>query len=217
MDMASTQSPARNARIQTYLGQRKRQTFAEPSRLSVIKVKDAQRAKFSYGKPLNESESDVSGQDGKRGSAQTIGWLLATATNLEQDIETCKKELELVRSLMEEIDQRLQAHDKLPSRKLRDHKVLMAACREYSDSMIQVKKERLRQVRFWASSREMGRSAPAAAPGEWLDVDLEWRNWLSEQAAARSGAWPIEASKDTAWRILGPLPHIIAAYIWLEG
>jgi hypothetical protein len=140
MDMTSAQLPTRNAKIQTYLGQRvssKRQT-AEPSRLSVIKVKDAQKAKFSYGKPLNEGESGVSGEDGKRPPAQTIDWLLATATNLEQDIETCKKELELIRSLMEDIDQRLLRHDKLPSRKLRDHKVVMAACREYSDSMIQV-------------------------------------------------------------------------------
>lgn len=148
MDTAKTQSPAHD-RLETYIADRtgtsklgrrvltKRQT-AEPNRLSFSKAQDAQKAKFSYGKPLSESEPSVSEEDGKRGPGQPIDWLLATAAVLEQDIESSKKELELIRWILEDIDQRLQTNQKPSSRKLRSQKALMAACREYADSMIQV-------------------------------------------------------------------------------
>ncbi|KAK6189239.1 hypothetical protein LQW54_013478 [Pestalotiopsis sp. IQ-011] len=228
MDTAKTQSPAHN-RIETYIADRtgtsklgrrvltKRQT-AEPNRLSFGKAQEAQKAKFSYGKPLSESEPSVSEEDGKRGPGQPIDWLLATAAVLEQDIESSKKELELIRWILEDIDQRWQTNQKPSSRKLRSQKALMAACREYADSMIQAKKQRLMQVNFWVSSRGMRRPVPTAAPEEWLEGDVEWRRWLSEQAAAHSaGGSPIEDRNDAAWRILGPLPHILAAFTWLEG
>jgi hypothetical protein len=97
-----------------------------------------------------------------------------------------------------------------------DQKILIDAFREYSYSMIQNRKERSRQVQFWIGNRRMGRNAPDKAPDEWIDVDLAWRHWLSEQAASRALCTsPIEDVDDTAWRILGPLPHDLAAYDWL--
>ncbi|KAH6639927.1 hypothetical protein BKA67DRAFT_665312 [Truncatella angustata] len=185
----------------------KRQT-AEPPKLSVTKSQEVKKAKFSFGKPLENVDRAIQQEP-------SADWLALTEKNLEQDIETSKKELELIKSILEDIDQWLQI-EKQPGRKIRDQKILMGACREYSDSMIQVRKERLRQTKFWLNSRDMGRSVPVEAPAEWRAVDTEWRHWLGEQAAARSSQSPIEDIDDTAWRILGPLPHILAAYTWLE-
>ncbi|KAK9424468.1 hypothetical protein SUNI508_13569 [Seiridium unicorne] len=215
-DAVERQSPDR--RPSPALGRRhatKRQAV-EPPKLSVVKTQDVQKAKFSYGKPLDGVELSIAEASAEARREAAVDWLAATEKELEQDIDTSKKELELVKSLLEDIDQKLQTERK-PNRKLRDHKILMSACREHSDSMIQVRRERLRQVKFWLGSRDMGRSVPAEAPAEWLAVDIEWRRWLSEQAAARSSVSPIEDADDVAWRILGPLPHILAAYTELES
>ncbi|KAK6065318.1 thiol-specific monooxygenase [Seiridium cupressi] len=215
-DAVESQLPDRRA--SPALGRRhatKRQAV-EPPKLSVVKTQDVQKAKFSYGKPLDGVELSIAEASAEARREAPVDWLAATEKDLEQDIDTSKKELELIKSLLEDIDQKLQTERK-PSRKLRDHKILMSACREHSDSMIQVRRERLRQVKFWLGSRDMGRSVPAEAPAEWLAVDIEWRRWLSEQAAARSSVSPIEDADDVAWRILGPLPQILAAYTELES
>ncbi|KAM0815546.1 hypothetical protein AB5N19_01345 [Seiridium cardinale] len=232
-DAIERQLPDRRA--SPALGRRhatKRQAV-EPPKLSVVKTQDVRKAKFSYGKPLDGVEPSIAEASAEARREAPVDWLAATEKDLEQDIDTSKKELELIKSLLEDIDQKLQTERK-PNRKLRDHKILMSACREHSDSMIQVRqipreceyqcsvleqvrRERLRQVKFWLGSRDMGRSVPAEAPAEWLAVDIEWRRWLSEQAAARSSVSPIEDRDDVAWRILGPLPQILAAYTELES
>ncbi|KAH8202425.1 hypothetical protein TruAng_003410 [Truncatella angustata] len=185
----------------------KRQT-AEPPKLSVTKSQEVKKAKFSFGKPLENVDRAIQQEP-------SADWLALTEKNLEQDIETSKKELELIKSILEDIDQWLQ---RILSTCTHEDLLItnFSAWLFFYDSMIQVRKERLRQTKFWLNSRDMGRSVPVEAPAEWRAVDTEWRHWLGEQAAARSSQSPIEDIDDTAWRILGPLPHILAAYTWLE-
>ncbi|CAJ2510589.1 Uu.00g062140.m01.CDS01 [Anthostomella pinea] len=152
-----------------------------------------------------------------------LDWLVVAEKDVEQDLDTSKKELELIRSIIEDVDGCLAA-EKKPSRTLRDQKMQMGACQEYSSSRCAMLKERLRQVQFWASSRQMGRTIPEKAPGEWQTADLEWRIWLSEQTATKTDQLdqtPVSAleqtvdpENDAAWRIWGPLAHILTAYVW---
>jgi hypothetical protein len=209
----------RLASLQRQRNASKRQT-ATPTDLMCAKSRVVKRAKFSYGKQVNFSGSKEGEKEEEEQAVleeEDTDWLRQTERNTQQDIETSKKELELSKTILEEIEQKMQA-EKKPSHRLRDQKVLIGACKEYSDSRIQILKERSRQVQFWLGSREMGRKVPGKAPAEWLAVDLEWRHWLGEQAAARRDGFdesPIEELDDAAWRILGPLPHILAAYMCL--
>ncbi|KAI0121388.1 hypothetical protein BJ170DRAFT_688138 [Xylariales sp. AK1849] len=192
-----------------------RQTAA-PSKLLVTKA--ATKAKFSYGKRLDAPEPGIVEEGGPISTEQDVDWLTATEKSLQQDIETSRKELELTKSILEDMEQKSQT-EKNPSRRTRDQKILMGACREFSASRIQILKMRLQNVNFWIGSRKMGRPTPANAPSEWLAIDVEWRHWLSDQAAARidlNKGDQSEQQDGTARGILGPLPYIIAAYTWLE-
>ncbi|KAH9886341.1 hypothetical protein F4778DRAFT_477217 [Xylariomycetidae sp. FL2044] len=186
------------------------------------------KPQFSFGKQLNllsptvEENKAAREDDDGEAEEEDKDWLVRSEKNIQQDLDMSKKELELVRGVLQDLDVVLGG-EKKPSRQLRDQKLLMGACLEYSSSRCQLLKERLRQVQFWSNSRQMGRKIPDAAPEEWRMADIEWRKWLSEQAAMRTDKvepsvleQTADPENDVAWRIFGPLPHILAACTGLE-
>ncbi|KAI0019856.1 hypothetical protein F4780DRAFT_792638 [Xylariomycetidae sp. FL0641] len=184
---------------------------------SSLKIDTSSQPKFSYGKQLDVLSPQDEDEDSPSEQA-TADWLALEDVLLRQDLETSKKELELIRFALEETQARLRTE---PSQRLKDRKALMGGCLEYASSRCHMLKERLRRVQFWQESRLMGRDVPERVPEEWRMADAEWRKWLSDQAAARAdscGSSPIdlvdEAKKDDiAWRIWGSLPYLLAAYI----
>ncbi len=185
--------------------------------LVVSELNHSLKPKYSFGKqlePLSPLHEEVA-QDKKKDSSS---WLMEAEVCIQRDLETSKKELELIKGVSEEVERRLSSQD-LPGGRIRDQKVLMSACQEYSRSRIHLLRQRLRQVLFWSNNRIMGQKIPNHAPAEWATADLEWREWLGEQAAARGGTFDrarkeredIGSTADALW---GPLPHILAAYTW---
>ncbi|KAK8093578.1 hypothetical protein PG997_000263 [Apiospora hydei] len=159
-------------------------------------------------------------------------WLSDTESALRLDLETTKKELELIRTIMweMEMDDTSSSSPLVPlvpettaamamaaTQQRAQRKMLMAACREYTESRRQLLRERLRQTQFWAGSRDMGRRVPSAAPGDWALADAEWGRWLAEQAAAiqqqqgKTGTLSGFGGGE-AGAIWGPLPHILATF-----
>ncbi|KAI1770537.1 hypothetical protein F4818DRAFT_432510 [Hypoxylon cercidicola] len=136
-------------------------------------------------------------------------WLAVAEEFIQQDLETTVKELDLVRDVLETLEVNLGI-EKKPIPNLEDRKFLIAACQEYSGSRCYMLEERLRQIRIWASSRQTGEEIPDGMPNEWPLVDVEWREWLSEQASSL-----IEES-DTgvgvAVKHWGPLIPLLIAY-----
>lgn len=196
------------------LGRRQatRKQSVELRKLSVRKPEDSQRAKFSIEEFTDSPDAGISGEARVEKPAD---WLYTIEKSIRQDIETSTKELELIKSILEDLELKIRT-DRRASPELRNQKIVIDACWEYSHSMIRIRNERLRQVHFWLGNRKMGRRVPDKVPDEWIDVDIEWRRWLSGQVASRAPrASPIEDLDDTAWRVLGPLPHIMAAYEWL--
>lgn len=174
------------------------------------------KPKFYFGNQL-EPLSPLREEPAKD-KREGISWLVEAEACIQKDLETSKKELELIKGISEDIERRLAAQPP-PNNKLRDQKILMSACQEYSRSRIHLLKQRLRQALFWSNNVKLGQKTPSQAPAEWRTGDLEWAQWLEEQAVARAGALG-RASKgqeganlkiDALW---GPLPHILAAYIW---
>ncbi|RYP84687.1 hypothetical protein DL769_001121 [Monosporascus sp. CRB-8-3] len=197
------------------------------------------KSKFAFAKqiaPLSPIPERVA-QDRKE---DDDGWLAGAEEGMQRDLATSKKELELIKGIAEDIGRRLLAPGSQPmshraaniniDNGLRDQKVLLAACQEYSRSRIHLLKQRLRQVAFWSSGKGvMGHAhhhkTPKQAPVEWAAADGEWRDWLYEQAVARTGnhAWEPHAEgqrgadlslSDASWKLWGPLSHILAAYTW---
>ncbi|KAI5920859.1 hypothetical protein F4810DRAFT_680756 [Camillea tinctor] len=142
-------------------------------------------------------------------------WLFLAESRMEEDLNTTTKELELIESILEDLEARITA-EKKPSPAVRDQRILLGACKVYSSSRRGRLQERLRQVKFWHSSRDMGRKTPDGPPEEWRLIDLEWRRWLDNQAAARLDQQhhPVDPDNEVAWRAWGPLAHILTSYIW---
>ncbi|EMR68701.1 hypothetical protein UCREL1_4291 [Eutypa lata UCREL1] len=140
-------------------------------------------------------------QDKKNKRGSNGSWLEEAEAHMQRDLETSKKELELTKGVAEDIERRLltattaatsqdrpsSGGSNSSSRRIRDQKVLMSACQEYSRSRVHLLRQRLRQVAFWSNNRKMGQKTPVQAPADWAAADLEWAQWLGEQAAARSG------------------------------
>lgn len=211
-------------------------------RLPTDKNKPASRSSSHNGdsssgrSSSNNNNSNISSNDNNN---NTKDWLVDTEAELKQDLETTKKELELIRTIMWEMEmeetsssppssqtfiktspESTAAMAMAATQQRSQHKMLMAACREYAESRRQLLRERLRQIQFWTGSRDMGRRVPSAAPGDWAVADAEWARWLSDQAAAmqqlqqqqqqqRSLSPTIVGDAVATW---GPLPHILATF-----
>ncbi|KAI0008781.1 hypothetical protein F4779DRAFT_641385 [Xylariaceae sp. FL0662B] len=187
-----------------------------PHHTSGIQPDVSSNSKISYGGQLDVFLPTAGGPE--ETAEKDADWLVLTEKRIQQDLETLKKELELIRDILEETDMYLRT-EKKASRKLRNQKLFMGACQEYSGSLCQILNERLRQVQFWLASRQIGRKIPEREPPEWRIVDIEWRQWLSEQAAMRTNKSeqsaterPLGIDDDIAMGIWGPLAHILTVY-----
>ncbi|RYP76819.1 hypothetical protein DL771_001555 [Monosporascus sp. 5C6A] len=214
---------------------------ATPNRLTAAdRPSQLLKSKFSFARqtaPLSPIPEQVA-QDRKKDDG---GWLAEAEGGMRRDLATSKKELELIKGIAEDIERRLPAPGGQPmshnaadpniNNGLRDQKVLLAACQEYSRSRIHLLKQRLRQVAFWSSGKGLAghahhqKTTPKQAPVEWATADGEWRDWLYEQAVARTGKHAREphvegqhgagsSLSDASWKLWGPLSHILAGYTW---
>ncbi|KAI1134328.1 hypothetical protein F5Y05DRAFT_399100 [Hypoxylon sp. FL0543] len=140
-------------------------------------------------------------------------WLAAAKKSIQRDLETSKKELCLVRDALGELGCS-STREMEAGRRWQDHIFLMGACQECSGSRNYMLEERLRQVRLWSSNKRAGDGISNQVPDEWLMVDIEWRKWLSEQAATQSDE-ASELSNEKAQDVVehwGPLILVLAAY-----
>ncbi|TRX91036.1 hypothetical protein FHL15_008018 [Xylaria flabelliformis] len=147
-------------------------------------------------------------------SIETLDWLMEATVDLSRDLDTSKKELEIIKFILDEMELRSRT-DRRPG-VTKGEIELMRACREYSSSRCHMLRERLRQTQFWTRSRAIGQQVPGRMPEEWRFVDIEWRRWLSDQASSHGDqlGGNRESSNNTIWDIWGPLPHILSADIW---
>ncbi|KAJ8132192.1 hypothetical protein O1611_g1433 [Lasiodiplodia mahajangana] len=172
---------------------------------------------FSYGVHLGVPSPDINDHDDTM-ATEVSDWLMEATVDLGQDLDTSKKELDIIKFILEEMELQPRA-DRRSNRTRQAQVERMRACREYSSSRCHMLRERLRQVQFWAHTRMIGE--------QWRLVDNQWRAWLSEQAgtyvnqAVGNRVLPLEKtsdlSDDAAWQIWGPLPYILSADIWWKG
>ncbi|KAI1371779.1 hypothetical protein F4677DRAFT_286575 [Hypoxylon crocopeplum] len=175
------------------------------------------RLRFSYSRQLklpSPTEDET-----KSETLEDSEWLAVAERSIQQDLDTSKKELELIRDVLEDIKTSSRLCMK-PDRRL-DQMFLMRACQEYCGSRCHMLEERIRQVQSWSNSTHMGRKIPDRVPNEvpdeWLTVDMEWRQWLSEQAALqRNESSTGEAENgdfDATLRHWGSLMPLLTVYI----
>ncbi|KAI3329767.1 hypothetical protein F4824DRAFT_505843 [Ustulina deusta] len=167
----------------------------------------------SAGRDEHEGTDNIEGSD----------WLMEATVDLNQDLDTSKKELDIIKFILQEMEVRPRT-DHRPNLTREGEVELMKACWEYSSFRCDLLRKRLRQVQFWAHARMLGQQVPEKAPEEWRLADVEWRKWLSRQASSRadqlSGARASflentpDPSNDVAWRVWGPLPYILSVDIW---
>lgn len=194
-----------------------------PQRLVVDKPRGrpAIRAMGSYEQQPG-IEAEGKGKSIKKASPGD--WLAETETDLQKDLETTQREVELIKALYQDISkwQSARASDgPWPGREQANkYRAMMASCREYSSSRLAILQERLMQVDFWTRSRDMGRRIPhSSVLGEWHTADANWRRWLSQAAGGRQepqGRRTADTLGRTPWVLLGPLPYILEAYTWVE-
>ncbi|RYC54855.1 hypothetical protein CHU98_g11356 [Xylaria longipes] len=156
-------------------------------------------------------------------SIEVSDWLTEATVDLGRDLDTSKKELDIIKFILEEMELRSRT-DRRQGATREGQVKLIRACREYSSSRCHVLRERLRQIQLWARLRMMGQQVPGMAPEEWRFADIEWQRWLSDQARSHAdrlggnGISPIEntseLSNDMDWTDWGPLPHILSADVW---
>ncbi|KAJ8119172.1 hypothetical protein ONZ43_g3834 [Nemania bipapillata] len=127
-------------------------------------VVESSRPRFSYGVQIDVASSDT-GEHEDPNSAEAADWLMEATVDLSQDLDTSKKELDLVKFVLEEMELR-PGTDHRPKPPPEGQIELMRACREYSSSRCYILRERLRQVQFWAHARMMGQQVPEKAPDE---------------------------------------------------
>ncbi|KAI0966075.1 hypothetical protein F4678DRAFT_466865 [Xylaria arbuscula] len=165
----------------------------------------------------NADEDEHEGAD----STEVSDWLMEATAELSKDLNTSKKELDIIKFILEEIKLRLRSDDRSREGQVE----LMLACREYSSSRCGFLRDRIRQVQFWARNRMLGQQVPSKAPEEWRLADDEWRRWLSGQASSRadqlSGSGRVtpfenvpDPFDDIVWSGWGPLPYILSADVW---
>ncbi|KAI0880198.1 uncharacterized protein GGS22DRAFT_193547 [Annulohypoxylon maeteangense] len=145
-------------------------------------------------------------------------WLAAATKSILQDLDTSKKELELVRDVLDNYETNSTTSEASGSR-FEDRTFCMRACQEYSGSRVHMLEERIRQIHVWSSDRKMGKEIPDGVPDEWSTVDIEWRQWLSEQTSLQTSTPnnrqidPFQAGGvDMAVRSWGPLIPLLEIY-----
>lgn len=117
-----------------------------------------------YGMQVDAASPDRD-RHGSVNSMEASDWLVEATVDLSRDLDTSKKELDIIKFILEEMEPRSRT-DRRPG-VTRDGQVeLMRACREYSSSRCFLLRERLRQVQFWARSKIMGQQVPEMAPEE---------------------------------------------------
>ncbi|KAI0859919.1 hypothetical protein F4860DRAFT_515411 [Xylaria cubensis] len=175
---------------------------------------DNSRLSHPYGIQVDATSPDRSRPVSTDSSVEALDWLMEATVDLSRDLDTSKKELEIIKFILEEMELRSRT-DRRPT-VTKGEIELMRACREYSSSRCHMLRERLRQTQFWTRSRAIGQQVPGRMPEEWHFVDLEWRKWLSDQASSHGDQLGSnqESSHNTIWDIWGPLPHILSADIW---
>ncbi|KAI0596919.1 hypothetical protein F4775DRAFT_603120 [Biscogniauxia sp. FL1348] len=173
---------------------------------------------------VEEEEEEEEEPVSKREAIDTDNsdWLFLAESRMEDDLGTTTKELELIESILEDLEARITAERK-PSPTVRDQRIMLGACKVYSSSRRDRLQERLRQVKVWLSGRGTPEGTPEGPPEEWRMIDLEWRRWLNNQAAARLLGQQQQQQQqpdredpenEVAWRAWGPLAHILTSYIW---
>ncbi|KAJ2976880.1 hypothetical protein NUW58_g7976 [Xylaria curta] len=92
-------------------------------------------------------------------------WLTEATVNTKQDLDTSKKELDIINFILEEFALRSRT-DRRPSITREGQIRLMRACQEHSSSRCHLLRDRLRHVQFWTRSKAMGQQVPGKAPEE---------------------------------------------------
>ncbi|KAI0185204.1 hypothetical protein EV127DRAFT_412377 [Xylaria flabelliformis] len=186
---------------------------------------DNSRLSHPYGIQVDATSPDRS-RPVSTDSVEALDWLMEATVDLSRDLDTSKKELEIIKFILEEMELRSRT-DRRPT-VTKGEIELMRACREYSSSRCHMLRERLRQTQFWTRSRAIGQQVPGRMPEEvrlFVSIllrsehqlkHLEWRKWLSDQASSHGDQLGSnqESSNNTIWDIWGPLPHILSADIW---
>ncbi|KAI0545356.1 hypothetical protein F4679DRAFT_478814 [Xylaria curta] len=149
-------------------------------------------------------------------SVEGLDWLMEATVDLSRDLDTSKKELEIIKFILEEMELRSRTDRSRPG-VTQGETELMRACREYSSSRCHMLRERLRQTQFWTRSRAIGQQVPGRIPEEWHFVDIEWRKWLSDQASGHADQLGDNRESSNNTNIWGPLPHILSADIWWQN
>ncbi|KAI1112931.1 hypothetical protein F5Y14DRAFT_419527 [Nemania sp. NC0429] len=122
--------------------------------------------RFSYGMRLDPL-SPVADEDEEVGAIDGSDWLMEVAVDLSQDLDTSKKELDVIKFILKEMELRPCVDRRPEPNSTREAQVqLMRACREHSGVRCHMLRERLRQVQSWAHSRKMGQQVPGKAPDE---------------------------------------------------
>ncbi|KAI1750377.1 hypothetical protein F4782DRAFT_532484 [Xylaria castorea] len=202
---------------------------AGPSRSAAPDISTTAHGTTNVGRPSHTYgvQVDAASPDRDRpisiNSIEDSDWLMEATVDLSRDLDTSKKELEIIKFILEEMELRSRT-DRRPSVTREGQIELMRACCEYSSSRCHLLRERLRQAQSWAHARAIGQQVPGRIPEEWRFVDIEWRRWLSDQASSHADRLngnrvsPIEttseSSNNIACNIWGPLPHILSADVW---
>ncbi|KAI2468878.1 hypothetical protein F4781DRAFT_249075 [Annulohypoxylon bovei var. microspora] len=158
------------------------------------------------------------GLEDKRATRENYGWLAAAEKSIQQDLDTSKKELGLIRDVLDELEVN-SAAAKMSSSGSKDQVFRMRACQEYSGSRVHMLEERIRQIHLWSSDEKMGKRIPDGVPDEWFMVDIEWRQWLGEQTTLQTNMPDHSSAEsfqnegaDMAVRLWGPLIPLLAVY-----
>ncbi|KAJ3571575.1 hypothetical protein NPX13_g5327 [Xylaria arbuscula] len=130
-----------------------------------VEKKDEEEVEaFWYG----AQQDPISDQDEDEGTdyIEASDWLMEATVDLSQDLETSKKELDIIRLIIQEMDlqSRMDRHQTKLAQSSRFK--IMKACREYSSSRCDLLRERLGQVQYWAQARMLGQQVPDKAPDE---------------------------------------------------
>ncbi|KAI1823950.1 hypothetical protein F4861DRAFT_298154 [Xylaria intraflava] len=125
-------------------------------------VGESSRPKFSYGTQQDITSANVNEQEDTINAGPD--WLAEAKVNLTQDLDTSRKELDIIGFILEELE--LRAQSERSSGYRAGQRELMAACRKYSSSHCHLLRERLRQIQLWARMRMMGHQVPERVPEE---------------------------------------------------
>ncbi|KAI1204508.1 uncharacterized protein F4807DRAFT_465628 [Annulohypoxylon truncatum] len=138
-------------------------------------------------------------------------WIVVAEKKIRQELDASKKELKLIQDVIDERGTN-STTSKAPGIRFKDQMFCMRACQEYSGSRVHMLEERIRQIHVWYSNERMGREIPDRVPDEWFKVDIEWRQWLSEQTTLKANARNSQSVECMEVRFWGPLIPLLDIY-----